>query len=246
MLENPDAMRAFFSRVTPVIPELFNMAYAICGSFDLAEYALQYTLVEAWNGDSHGGMGFREGLRNTLRRVAVEEALHGDGGKQAFSWDGLTEAGEDPVMALLAAEDDDVRRAVALRYGCGMPVAKSAKLMGLPAAKVKEMLSRFERAAVRRLPPSQRKRFEQRLAKTVRRAFGAAGEDMPSLGAIYRSFEAEAMEKRRPKRLVSRMVKRSFMALLAVLCALLFWLAAVLIQPVPPEEPAAIVTEEGQ
>ena len=29
MQQNPDAMRAFFSRVTPVLPELFNMAYAL-------------------------------------------------------------------------------------------------------------------------------------------------------------------------------------------------------------------------
>lgn len=246
MLENPDAMRAFFSRITPAIPELFNMAYAICGSYDLAEYALQYTLVEAWNGESHGGMGFREGLRNTLRRVALAEALHGDGGANQFSWDGLTAAGDDPVMTLLAAEDDDVRRAVALRYGCGMPAAKSARLMGMSAAKVKELLNRFERTAVRRLPPSERRRFEQRLAKSVRRAFGMANEDMPSLGAIYRSFEAEALEKHRPKRLVSRIVKRLLIALLAALCALLFWLAAVLIQPAAVEEAAAIVTEEGQ
>ncbi len=243
---NPDAMRAFFSRVTPAIPELFNMAYAICGSYDLAEYALQYTLTEAWIGESHGGMGFREGLRNTLRRVAVEEALHGGEGAKEFSWDGLTEAGDDPVMALLAAEDDDVRRAAALQYGCGLSAAKSAKLLGMSAARVKELLARFERAAVRRLPPGERRHFEQRLAKSVRRAFGKASEDMPSLGAIYRSFEAEAMEARRPKRLASRIVKRSLLVLLAVLCALLFWLAAVLIQPAPMEEPPQIATEAGQ
>jgi len=245
MLDNPDAMRAFYSRVTPVIPELFNMAYAICGSYDLAEYVLQYTLVEVWNGESHGGMGFREGLRNTLKRVAMAVALHGEG-KQAFSWDGLTDAGDEPVMALLAVEDDDVRRAVALRYGCGLPAAKSAKLMGLTPARIKEMLSRFERSAARRMPLSERRGFEQRLAKAVRRAFSMAGEDMPSLGTIYRSFETEAMEAHRPKRLISRIVKRLLAAMLAVLCALLFWLMAVLVQPAAMEEPPQIVTEEGQ
>lgn len=246
MIGNPDAMRAFFGRVTPYIPELFNMAYAICGSYELAEYALQYALVEAWNSESRGGMGFREGLRNTLRRVAEAEAMHADSGAKAFSWDGLIETDGDPVMTLLVAEEDDVRRAAALRYGCGFPVAKSAKLMGIPAAKVKEMLDRFERAAVRRLPPSERRGFEQRLAKAVRRSFAVAGEDMPSLGVIYRSFEAEAMEVRRPKRLVSRIVKRLLSLLLAVLCALLFWLAAVLIQPAATGESGQIVTEDAR
>ena len=70
-MQNADALRSFYSRVTPAIPELFNMAYAICGNYDLAEYSLQYTLMEAWMGEFHGGMGFREGLRNTLRRVEV-------------------------------------------------------------------------------------------------------------------------------------------------------------------------------
>ena len=63
-MQNAEALRSFYSRVTPAIPELFNRAHAICGNYDLAEYSLQYTLMEAWVGESHGGMGFREGLRN--------------------------------------------------------------------------------------------------------------------------------------------------------------------------------------
>ena len=246
MQQTMDAMRSFYSRVTPAIPELFNMAYAICGSYDLAEYALQYTLVEAWNGEYHGGMGFREGLRNTLKRIAAQEALNNGAGAKEFSWDGLTEENDDSILRVLAVEDDDVRRAVALRYGCNLPLAKGAKLMGITPARMKEMLRRFERTAVRRLPPSERRHFEQHLVKSVRRAFGTAGEDMPSLGVIYRSFEAEALEVRRPKRLAGRIVKRLMTALLAVLCALLFWLAAVLVQPVPMEEPSRISTEAGQ
>ena len=121
-----------------------------------------------------------------------------------------------------------------------------AKLMGIAPARMKELLRRFERTAVRRLPASERRRFEQRLFKAVRRAFGIAGADMPSLGVIYRSFEAEALEARRPKRLVSRIVKRLMLILLAVLCALLFWLTAVLIQPVPMEEPVRVSVEAGQ
>lgn len=246
MQQTMDAMRSFYSRVTPVIPELFNMAYAICGSYDLAEYALQYTLVEAWNGEYHGGMGFREGLRNTLKRIAAQEALNNGAGAKEFSWDGLTEESDDPFLLLLAGEEDDVRRAVALRYGCNLPLAKGAKLMGVTPAGMKEMLRRFERTAVRRLPPSERRHFEQHLSRSVRRAFGTAGADMPSLGVIYRSFEAEALEVRCPKRMVSRIVKRLLMALLAVLCALLFWLAAVLVQPAPMEEPVQISAEAGQ
>ena len=40
-MQNAEALRSFYSRVTPVIPELFNVAHAICGNYDLAEYSLQ-------------------------------------------------------------------------------------------------------------------------------------------------------------------------------------------------------------
>jgi len=245
MQQNSDALRAFFSRVTPAIPELFNMAYAICGNFDLAEYALGCTLMEAWNGETHGGMGFREGLRNTLRRVACEAALGERGAAQEKTWDGLAEESDDPLLKLLAAESAETRRAAALRYGCGLPAARIARLTGLSQARVKELLERLGRAAARRLPPQERRHAEQRLAKAIRREFERAGEDMPSLGLIYRSFEAEAAETRRPRHLTSRILKRLLAGVLAVLCALLFWLAAVLIQPAPAVGPAAIVTEEG-
>ena len=35
-MQNTEALQAYFGRVTPAIPELFNMAHAICGSRELA------------------------------------------------------------------------------------------------------------------------------------------------------------------------------------------------------------------
>jgi hypothetical protein len=103
-MQNPDALRAFFGRVTPVLPELFNMAHAICGNYDLAEYALQYTLLEAWRGESRGGMGFREGLKHTMRRIALQEALSSRQSAREYTWDGLIAPDGDALMELLAAE----------------------------------------------------------------------------------------------------------------------------------------------
>ncbi|MBQ9952096.1 MAG: sigma-70 family RNA polymerase sigma factor [Clostridia bacterium] len=245
-MQNPDALRAFFGRVTPVLPELFNMAHAICGNYDLAEYALQYTLLEAWRGESRGGMGFREGLRHTMRRIALQEALSSRQSAREYTWDGLTAPDGDALMELLAAESADMRRVVALRYGCALPQAKIAKLMGIPSARVKELLSRFERHAARRLPAQEVRRFEARLSRAVGRAFGVQSDEMPSLGVIYRAFEADALETRRPRRLVSKMIRRALIAVLMVVCAVVFWLAAVLIQPVELKPPASIVTEQAQ
>ena len=246
-MQTPEALHSFFTRITPAIPELFNMAYAICGSYDLAEYVVQYTLMEAWIGESRGGIGFREGMRHTLRQVAVEAALEPRETGQEFTWDGLKGESDDPVMRLLAKESLETRRAVALRDGCGLSPGRIARLMGVPVGKVRELLDRFERSVSRKLPASERtKRLDVRLAKAVRRAFGCPDAGMPSLGVIYRTFEAEAQETRRPTHLAARLLRRALLVVLAAVLALVFWLGAVLIQPQSTEEPAAIVTEEGQ
>jgi hypothetical protein len=113
-------------------------------------------------------------------------------------------------------------------------------------AVVKELLGRFERHAARRLRPQEVRRFEARLSKAVGKAFGVQSDEMPSLGVIYRAFEADALETRRPRRLVSKMIRRVLIAVLMVVCAVVFWLAAVLIQPVELHQPSSIVTEQAQ
>lgn len=247
MMQTPEALHAFFSRVTPVVPELFNMAYAICGNYDLAEYVVQYTLMEAWIGESRGGMGFREGMRHTLRQVAMEEALEKRENPPEFTWDALKGESEDPVLKMLARESLETRRAVALRAGCGLPLNRIAKLMGISAGRVREILDRFERSASRRLPEKDRaKRFDIRLYRAVGRAFDQADEGMPSLGVIYRTFEAEAQETRRPTHLAAKVFRRTLLVVLAAAMAVIFWLGAVLIQPDSTEEPVGIVTEQGQ
>lgn len=246
-MQTPEALHSFFTRITPAIPELFNMAYAICGNYDLAEYVVQYTLMEAWIGESRGGIGFREGMRHTLRQVAMEEALQPKETGQEFTWDGLKGESDDPVMKLLAKESLETRRAVALREGCGLPLGRIARLMGISVGRVRELLDRFERSASRKLPASERaKRFDLRLSRAMHKAFDRADAGMPSLGVIYRTFEAEAQETRRPTHLAARIFRRALLIALAAVMALVFWLGAVLIQPQSAQEPVAIVTEEGQ
>lgn len=239
-METTEDLRTYYSRVTPAIPELYNMAYAICGSYDLAEYALQYALMEGWFGETHGGMGFREGLRNTLRQVAFEEAVEPRAETPEFTWDALTESSDDPVLAQLAGETMETRRMVALRYGCGLSIGRIAKLMSRTASQVRADLEHFSRSASRKLPASQRHRFDVHLARAIRHQFNQANDSMPSLGSIYRSFEAEAAENHRPSHWASKIVKKIILCVLAILCALIFWLAAVLIQPTVLEQPQAV------
>lgn len=230
-MQTSDALRAYFGRVLPAIPELFNMAYAICGNFEQAEYSLQYALTEAWTGEFHGGMGFREGLRNTLREVALEEALRQDEDAPEFTWDALTNPGDDALLQLLAQESAETRRAAALRYGCGLSVSRIARLMGVSAGEIRETLERLCRKASRRLEAADRRRAEALLARSVRRAFSQADASMPSLSAVYRTFAAEAAEVARPKHWMAKGVRFALYMLLLLVCAAVFWLMAALIQP---------------
>ena len=236
-MQGSEALQAYFDRVKPAIPELFNMAHAICGSREQAVYALQCALVDAWLGESHGGVGFREGLRYALRGVALEEALGADEA-QEFTWNGLL-AGGDPISALIAQEPLGTRRALALRYGCGLSAAKIARLTGGTAGGVREAVGKFERRALRQIPDAGgRGGREARIARAVRRAMARPDASMPSMSAIYRAFAAEAAQTRRPRHLAARAVRRVLYALLVGLCALAFWLMAALIQPAEAAGPA--------
>ena len=55
MMDN-DALQLYLNRVRPVYVQLFNLAHAITGSCDRAEYALQYALTDYWASGSASGM----------------------------------------------------------------------------------------------------------------------------------------------------------------------------------------------
>ena len=129
---------------------------------------------------------------------------------------------------------------VALRYGCGLSAARIGKLMGTSAGRTRELLDRFERRTLRRLPKEQKRRGEAAIARAVANRLSQPDSAMPSLSAIYRSFESEATETRRPSHLASRILHRVLCIVLIALCGVVFWLAAVLMQPAPLDAPASV------
>ena len=63
-----DGLRTFFARVKPYYAELFNMAHAICGNYELAEYAVQSAILDVFRrGSPHSRAGLRETLRAQTR-----------------------------------------------------------------------------------------------------------------------------------------------------------------------------------
>ncbi len=233
--DNED-FQVFFKRIRPIYQELFNLAHAVTGNGSRAEYSLQYAMLEFWSlGESPSTRrGFREALRSATLRVALKNTSGGD-----EDWDGLRAPADsgDAIARLIAQETPELRRLLALRYGCGLSPRKSAHLARIEARRARLLTQRFEARAQRALPPADRRRFEARIAKSVRDGLALPNPLAPELNSVLRTFQVDAASVSRPNRLPGRILRAALAAVLTLLCVLTFWLAAVLLQPAVIEEP---------
>ena len=222
------ALEQYLARLRPLYHYLFNLAHALTGSCEDAQYALQCAMLQGWTADedSAGQHGFRE----ALRRLTIRAALKCDGGEQ--DWAGLPEGEEgDPLRRLIAQENLEMQRVLALRCGCGLSHRQIARICGLELSRVRTMLHRFEQRMKRKLPAAPRQRMDRRIDRAVRTALHQPNPDAPDMGAVLRSFQADAATASRPSRLPTRILQGAVAVVLTLICMLCFWLAAVLMQP---------------
>ena len=230
--QTSEQLRAWFRNVEPIYPELFNAAHAMCGNYDLAEYALRSAILDVWLQNASGGMGFRERLRGALRQEAFDAALSEEADRAEFTWPGYADASDDPVLGQLAQERVEIQSLAVLRHGCGLPAKAISRLTGMGQNQVRAELSRFEARCRRNLSGQDRARAEQLIARRLKRLLSQGGPGIPQPSQVYRAFEAEADGAQVTDHRFSRVVGRVLMALLALACAAAFWLFAVLVQPV--------------
>ena len=242
--QTSESLRAWFRHVEPIYPELFNAAHAMCGNYDLAEYALRSAILEVWLENAGSGMGFRERLRAAVRREAIAAAQSPDAAGADFTWPGLAARGDDPIMQQAAQERLEVQRALMLRYGCALPTRGVAQLTGIEPAQLRAAFDRFESRCRRSLPRQDRSRADALAARAMRRALSRGTAGIPGPAQAYRAFEAEAAGMAVAGHRFSRGFGRVMVALLALLCAAMFWLFAVIAQPPVMESPAAVETAE--
>ena len=225
-------LRAWFRNVEPIYAELFNAAHAMCGNYDLAEYALRSAILDVWLQNTSGGMGFRERLRAALRQEAFDAALSEDAGRAEFTWPGFGGPSGDPILNQLAQERVETQRLAVLRHGCGLPAKAIARLTGLGQSQVRAELSRFESRCRRNLSGQDRARADQLISRRIKRLLAQSGPGIPQPSQVYRAFEAEADGAQVTGHRVSRVVGWVPMSLLALTCAAAFWLFALLVQPI--------------
>ena len=258
-----EQLQIYFSRIKPIYRELFGMAHVICGNYETAEYVLQRAVLEGWtrNERSVRRVGFRESVRAELKRIAMQEA-----GRQKadveMTWNGLVpDAIEDVVDAELDnpedilllqeihKEDVEMRRMIMLRFGCGMRAPVIARLLGMTVKQVQSKIEQFEARTRRKLPAKLRRHYDATIVRVVREDLRQTSANVPDPGTVYRTFEVEASQgKKSPRKYASRALGAILFAVLALLCAAIFWLIAVLIQAPQTEQPAApmpAIVEDG-
>lgn len=196
------ALKRDFRRLQPMLPELFNLAYAVCGRYETAEYAMRSALLSVLQRTGH--LKPSDGLRRQVLRAARRQPPTGE----ELTWDGLSE---------LKAEMP-VRRLAALVYGCELSDAQAARLAGFAKADVDDRLEKLEKAGG--------------TEKAVKQWMKRPNADMPEAANVLRALEAELADGSSISGRVSGAFGVIVWIILLLLAGGLFWLAAVIFAPV--------------
>lgn len=243
-----EEFQLYFSRLRPIYHQLFNLAHAVTGNCEQAEYCLQYAMLDCWTSGNASASrhGFREALRSCVVHAALRTALSAGDSDTEFDWDGLRAEGEaaDPILRLISQETPETRRMLALRYGGGLSLRHVARLTHCDAARVRTLLRRFGARARRRLSAADRRRCDTLIVHAVREQLSRPCPLAPEMGNVFRTFQADAASLSRPSHLHMRILRAALTVLLALVCVAAFWFAAVLMQPVALENSASPETAQ--
>lgn len=225
--------------------ELFRMAHVIVGNLELAEYVLRKAVYEAYRrrGEWRERMSFEEGLQQTVRMVSLTE-LQSIRAVGSFESDWAPpelppDADQDQraLLARVQRETPELVRALMLYYGCGLKVGQIAQIMDEKPSDVKESLFRFRRRLERsrvHFQQAAKHAMEDQLEHLLLTLLGVPGEDVPDSGVVFRAFERDAHAAPRARKPISHIVAALLVIGGALVCALMFWLVAVLIEPTNP------------
>jgi|GEM_PF-6453068 len=226
-------IQSFIKRLRPSVRYFYRASYAITADRQMAEYVLGEALVRAYMRDvaPAGSLGFRDSVLAVIRECALErlEAEPSEG-----EWDGFSPDPDrhDRLGELIAQERLEVQRMSVLRYGCAMTVRETAQLLNTTPERVQDELNRshlrIERAMTREKHAVRP--FDRLAVRSVRQGMNHEREDQISVDYILHAFETELAGRRRPRRIVMRVVRGLLMALVGLIFAGLLWLLAVLME----------------
>jgi DNA-directed RNA polymerase specialized sigma24 family protein len=251
MKRSIDDPHSFIERVRPVYDELFQCAYALTGNLELAEYVLRSALLEAFlrRCEWRERMSFHEGIAYALRAVALTELkrIRAVGG---YELDWSLPAGanlthdEAALRDRLSRESVRTQRVTLLLYGCAMKPTQAAQALSLSVPGIREaqrrLISRFQRAL--RLG---RREMESRMESLSEKLLSSPCADAPGCGEMLRAFERDAQGQASRKTSAGHVAGMTFLIAGALLCAILFWLLTVLLEPRTATQPGASPTAQA-
>lgn len=226
-------VQKFIRSVRPSARYFYRAAYAITADRQMAEYVLGSALIDAYlrGGSPGGSLGFRDSVLAVIREKALRELAHE---KSENDWDGLCAdpEGGDRLNALLVRESLETQRMMTLRFGCAMTVKEIAGVMKLPVDQVRDELNRCQ-LHIERILSNEKlpcRPFDRLAMRSIRRAMNRERDDQIDVSYILHSFETELAGRRRPRRILMKIVKWTLFALIAFMCAAMAWLVAVLLE----------------
>lgn len=238
-----DTPSGYIEKLRPMYVELFRLAHAIVGNLELAEFVLRKAVYEAYNRrvEWRERMSFAEGLTQTVRMVALNE-LSSIRSVGSFENDWVPpeipfEASIDQraLMTRVLREPPTLIRELMLYYGCGLKISQIAQVMGEKPAEVKEALNRFRSRLERsRMHKGGKHVMEDSLERLLILLLQSSDDDIPDSGVVFRAFERDADASPRGRMEIGRALAIGLVSLGALVCALMFWLVAVLIEPMNP------------
>lgn len=224
----------FLERIRPMLGAMYHAALLITDNAETAETALQQALLQVYlEGDSHDRRALREGLNRAVRECAfvrlrdlpLSEYERGE-------WHGVSGSAvvEDPILSALLSrfhmEERELQRYILLRFGCGVSHARAAEAVGMDSTQARENYAHFRARAAGARPEA----FERSLARMCRKILeeNAAAPDM---SAVCRAFERDAVMSVRGRKKRRNFASYIFCGVGLLVCMLLFWLIAVLLEP---------------
>ena len=250
-----DEPQAYLSKLAPIYTELFRVAHTIVGNGELAEYVLKKATYEAWQRRSEWQerMSFSEGLGQTVRMVALVELQNIKHiGSFELDWQlppidpQDVSADQRQILSKLSREGPELTRALMLYYGCGLRISQIAQVLGVRAAAARDMLYMFRTRLERsRQRMGDKHHMEDNLERLLLAMLSLVAEDVPDSGALFRAFERDVAFAPKPRLSKGRVMGIILGALGAILCAVVFWVFAILMEPdMPVVEPEAARIEE--
>ena len=203
--------RQFFERLRGVYPELFAVAHAVTGNEGSAQNAVQRAVFSCWLENGRQGASLR--LKGLARAATLKSALQEAKAQDEADWDCLA---DDPLLPF-RGERTELRRAAALRYGCGLDLRTCARLTGIPQGVLRTAFIRMDKELTGAFGS------EGAAVRRVRRALAQGDTACPDVARCFAKFEAEALETARPNRALAGILRAAAFAALCAAAVALFW-----------------------